>query len=383
VRTAWSFIRLLVAVVLCAVASLVIFPAPLPLFRLQLLVTEYGHWLFIVPLFLAILTTRRTPLALLGTVVALIAAFLFLTPVIRAAALAHRLQAELGNTLPASGPASESPDTETPFSWRNLWMPSEAPQVECERYTYASHGDQNLQISYYRNGDSAAAPCVIVIDESGWEDGSPKDFSALNEHLARRGYAVAAIEYRRAPHWPWPAQRQDVLEAMDYLAEHEAHLRLDPQRFVLLGRSTGGQIAEAVAYGVHRAAIRGCIAFYAPADMSYAYEIGRAHCVGNCAHLRQYLGGTPSEARSNYDDASGVLLANRNSPPTLLLHGQFDELAWFQQSERLSARLDALGAPHNFVSLPWATHDFDSNFHGPGGQVSTYAVDAFLNAVMR
>jgi acetyl esterase/lipase len=374
---------LLAAVALCVVASLAIFPAPIPLFRLQLLVTEYGHWLVFIPLLLAILPTSRTPLNLLASALALVAAFLFISPVVRAYALARRLQTELANAFPASGPAGDPPDSESPFSWRKLWLPPEAPRIECERYMYTSRGDQDLRISYYRNGDSAAAPCVVVIDQGGWEEGSPGGFSALNEHLARRGYAVAAIECRRAPNWPWPAQRQDVLEAMDYLARHEAHLRLDPQRFVLLGRSTGGQIAEAVAYGVHRPAIRGCIAFYAPADMSYAYELGRVHGKWNCAHLRQYLGGTPSDARSNYDNASGVLLADRDSPPTLLLHGQFDELACFRQSERLAARLDALGAPHIFVPLPWATHDFDSNFHGPGGQISTYAVEAFLNAVTR
>jgi acetyl esterase/lipase len=231
---------------------------------------------------------------------------------------------------------------------------------------------------------SPAAPCVIVIHGGGWEDGAPGQFPALNAYLAARGYAVADIEYRLAPRWTWPAQREDVLDAMDYLTHHAAKLGIDPQRFVLLGRSAGGQIAEAVAYGAHRPAIRGCIAFYAPADMNYAYEFGRADDILNSLQLlRHYLGGTPAEARGNYDSASGILLANHESPPTLLLHGQRDELVWFRQSQRLSARLDELGVPHLFVQLPWATHAFDYNFSGPGGQISTYAVDAFLGIVTR
>lgn len=373
---------MLAALVFCAAVSLVFFAAPIALFPLQLAVTEYGHWLFLVPLLFALLPADRTPVNHLATVLALVAAVLFLTPVIWANAVAHHLQTELAKAFPEANEAGDPSASEAPISWRNLWMPSAAPPVECEHYTYATRENQNLQVAYYRDGESTAAPCVIVVDEGGWEDGAPRQFPALNEHLARRGYAVADIQCRTA-HWPWPAQRQDVLEAMDYLAQHAEHLHLDPRRFVLLGRSTGGQVAEAVAYGEHRPAIRGCIAFYAPADMSYAYEHGRTHCVVNCVHLRQYLGGTPSEARSNYDNASAVLLADHDSPPTLLLHGRCDELACFHQSERLSARLDALGTPHIFVQLPWATHEFDSNFHGPGGQISTYAVDTFLTAVMR
>ena len=171
---------------------------------------------------------------------------------------------------------------------------------------------------------------------------------------------------------------------MDYLREHAAGLRIDPRQFVLLGHSAGGQIAEAVAYGAHDPTIRGCIAFYSPADMHYAYEFARADDILNSLRLvRQYLGGTPTEVKSNYDSASGILLAEKDSPPTLLIHGFRDELVWFRQSVRLDARLTALGTPHYFVRLPWATHAFDFNIHGPGGQISTYAVETFLAAVTR
>jgi len=126
------------------------------------------------------------------------------------------------------------------------------------------------------------------------------------------------------------------------------------------------------------------MAFYSPADMHYAYEFARADDILNSLQLlRQYLGGTPAEVHPNYDSASGILLADRGSPPTLLIHGTRDELVWFRQSQRLAARLQILGVPHCFVQLPWATHAFDYNFNGPGGQISTYAVERFLEAVTR
>ena len=382
----WLAIRLLCAVVFCAVSSLVLVQAPvLPLFIVALVVTEFGHWLFLVPLALAFVPVPRTAWNSLGTGLALIASALLLSPSIRAHAVARQLPRSLAEVFPdASTNLTHVGDFSTPFSWKNLWLASPVKKVPVTTYTYATHDNEALHLRYYRDNDNRALPCVLVIHGGGWENGSADEFPNLNHELAHRGYAVAAMEYRLAPHWTWPAQREDVHDAMEYLRQHAAELHLDPRRFVLLGRSAGGQIAEAVAYGAHDPAIRGCIAFYAPADMNYAYEFGRPDDILNSPHLlRQYLGGTPAEAPANYHSASGILLADKDSPPTLLIHGYRDELVWYLQSLRLDARLATLGIPHLFVKLPWATHAFDYNIHGPGGQISTYAVEAFLSAVTR
>ena len=53
------------------------------------------------------------------------------------------------------------------------------------------------------------------------------------------------------------------------------------------------------------------------------------------------------------------------------------------QSRRLAERLRAANVRSRLVELPWATHGFDYNFSGPGGQLSTYAVERFLAAVTR
>jgi hypothetical protein len=35
------------------------------------------------------------------------------------------------------------------------------------------------------------------------------------------------------------------------------------------------------------------------------------------------------------------------------------------------------------VELPWATHAFDFNLHGPGGQLTRFALEWFLAGVTR
>ncbi|MDQ5980904.1 MAG: hypothetical protein QG602_3882, partial [Verrucomicrobiota bacterium] len=67
-----------------------------------------------------------------------------------------------------------------------------------------------------------------------------------------------------------------------------------------------------------------------------------------------------------------------DSPPTLLVHGYPDRLVWYRHSRRLAARLTELGVPGTHVELPWATHAFDYNPDGPGGQVADAAITEFL-----
>ncbi len=126
------------------------------------------------------------------------------------------------------------------------------------------------------------------------------------------------------------------------------------------------------------------IALYAPADLHFAWRYSREDDVLKSPQLlRQFLGGPPEAAPSGYDSASGYLHVTKSTPPTLLLHGQLDTLVWHRQSERLAARLTENRVPHAFVSLPWATHAFEYNLAGPGGQLTRFSVEWFLAAVTR
>jgi dipeptidyl aminopeptidase/acylaminoacyl peptidase len=130
--------------------------------------------------------------------------------------------------------------------------------------------------------------------------------------------------------------------------------------------------------------LRGVIALYAPSDLVFGYvNTHENDMLKSPALMRQYLGGTPDSARANYESASALNHVRAGTPPTLLVHGTLDALCWYRHSERLAARLAEAKVPHVFVHLPWATHAFDFNLHGPGGQLTTYAAEAFLAAVTR
>jgi len=370
--------RLILALVCLAISLTAFIRAPnLPAWMLSLGATEYGHWFGLLALAVAI-PLRLQPLSLVASGIAIVAAVLFLSTLARAipfaTGLPGQLQAAFGK-IPSAG---------RPFSWQILFFGSRDNRVDPETQIYSQGEGYSLRLNFFRSARPGPAPCVIVLHTGGWNSGSPDEFHALNSHLANRGYAVAALQYRLAPEWTWPAQLEDVKAALEFLKQRSADLGIDPGKFVLLGRSAGGQIAEAAAYSLSAPEIRGCIAFYTPADLHFAYRFGREDDVLKSLQLvRDFLGGTPAERPANYDSASAIQFVNPRTPPTLLIHGTPDPLVWHVQSRRLNHRLAEAGVPHLLIEPPWATHAFDFHFNGPGGQLSTYAVEYFLSAVTK
>ena len=98
--------------------------------------------------------------------------------------------------------------------------------------------------------------------------------------------------------------------------------------------------------------------------------------------LETYLGGPPAQADEAYFAASPINFVSAASPPTLLIHGLHDGHVSPEESARLEARLTQVKVKNLFVRLPWATHACDWSFSGPCGQVTTYAIERFLERVM-
>ena len=149
-----------------------------------------------------------------------------------------------------------------------LLNPIEAPPIRYEERVFAAHDGQNLTLGVYRPAYvHDPVPAIIVIHGGSWSDGDRREFAAFNAYLASRDYVVAAIDYRLAPQWRFPAARDDVLNGVAFLKVYASELRIDPTRLALLGRSGGGQLALLAAYTAQEPAIKGVISLYGPSDL--------------------------------------------------------------------------------------------------------------------
>ncbi|WP_369145088.1 alpha/beta hydrolase [Streptomyces sp. R44] len=131
--------------------------------------------------------------------------------------------------------------------------PAVAPDATA---AYGDHPDQVVDFYAPRDGRTRA-PLVVALHGGAWR--APYDRQHLTpfvDFLARRGFAVASVEYRRGPGLPhqggtapvagrWPETFDDVAAALDAVPELAAtHLpQADPRRTVLTGHSAGGHLA--------------------------------------------------------------------------------------------------------------------------------------------
>ena len=386
----FGVLRLLGGLFFVGLASLTLVKPPTRLlWAASVAATEWGYWLAVAALVVLIPTRGNPRLGKLGALLTLCAIGLFVMPVVRAkqlnATLPPSLEARFGKVERQRNDFAAPPRHE-PLILGELLRPAETPAVRYEERVFAAHDGQNLSLGIYRPAYvHQPVPAILVIHGGSWRDGDRHDFGPFNAYLASRDYVVAAMDYRLAPRWRFPAARDDVLSAIAFLKVFASELNIDPTQIALLGRSAGGQLALLAAYTAQEQSIRGVISLYAPSDLRYQYEHpAPAKVTDTRGALEAYLGGPPGSAADDaYFAASPVNFVSASSPPSLLVHGERDPIVPLDEASRLEAKLQSVGVRHLLVRLPWATHLCDRSFGGPCGQIVTYSVERFLDSVMR
>jgi acetyl esterase/lipase len=364
--------RLVLLIALFLLSLLSVFEAPAYyLWLAAILVTELPLVFALISALLVVSGFWVTKYRLAGTIVGVISILLYLSPIVRAYNVAATLKNEVDT---AFGPAAGN---DRPFSFANMFIPTK--KVNHKTLTYVKYADTTLTLNYYQSQVPGKRPCVIVVHGGSWAGGDKEQLPELNSHLTLKGYNIASIDYRMAPKYLNPAPVDDLKHALKYLRRHAGELNIDTNNFVLLGRSAGAQIALLAAYTLNDKDIKGVIDFYGPADMVWGYSVpGNPWIMDSRGVMEAYLGGSYDTVPKNYVASSPLQFVNGAVVPTLIIHGGNDVLVAYEHSRRLDIKLEQYNVKHYWLKLPWATHGFDFILNGPGGQLSTYAVERFL-----
>jgi acetyl esterase/lipase len=257
---------------------------------------------------------------------------------------------------------------------------SSAADVPPTVYRYGDHPSQFGEITVPAS-PSGPLPVVVIIHGGFWlssfglELGRP-----LAGELARRGFAVVNVEYRRLGRGDtagggWPQTGQDVAAAVDALSTDGQRLaggRLDLTRVVALGHSAGGQLAVWLA--ARRNAVvplSGVVSQDGVLDLVAAADDG----VGAGA-VEDLLGGGPSAQPAAYADASPIARVPLGVP-SVCVHGRADSVVPFDQSQRFVDAAVAAG-DHSVLS-PFDGDHFDP-IH-PGTEAWRLCVAALTSLV--
>jgi acetyl esterase/lipase len=189
----------------------------------------------------------------------------------------------------------------------------------------------NLNSLSKGEGRGEVHPCIIVVHGGSWSSGDSKQLPELNSFLAAKGFNVAAINYRMAPKYQTPAPVEDIKQALAYLTKHAGELHIDTNKFVLLGRSAGAQIALLAAYTLHDKRIKGVIDFYGPADMVWGYSIPSNPLIMDSRKvMERYIGGSYKQVPAKYVACSPLEFAETGAIPTL--SSMAITMCWYRRS---------------------------------------------------
>jgi len=236
-----------------------------------------------------------------------------------------------------------------------------------------------LGLDVYRSAMPGPRPAVILMYGGAWQFGRRSSMRPLAQSLAALGYTAIAVDYRHAPGYHFPTQRDDVRAALAEIAKNAHAWGVDRQHVATLGESAGGELALLAAYEPGPLRIRATIAFYPPLDLEGAYERPPHPDPADVrAILTTFLGGPPPQAPAAYAAASPRAQVRSGLPPTLLIGGGRDELCEIRFQREMRSALLAAGDRVAALEFPWSNHGFAAVSNGLGGQLARYYTERFL-----
>jgi len=244
---------------------------------------------------------------------------------------------------------------------------------------------------------AGAAPLVLLVHGGAFIGGDKLDNRTYAVCLASRGWAVATIDYRRAPEARYPSPLLQIDEAYRFLANKSRDLGLDMERLFLAGDSAGAHmmaqyalIQTDAAYAselglspsVPSASIKGVLLFCGPYDLGLV-EKARG---GPLVRLGLSFLGSAYFGRKDWADspeAAQVSLIGHLGPafpPTFLTDG--NSWSFEEHGRAFAARLESLGVPATSFfpdkKRGWLRHQYQYILDSEAGWEAFEAVLEFL-----
>lgn len=139
-----------------------------------------------------------------------------------------------------------------------------------QTFKYGTDPDHIGDVYYDTDWTAGSHPAIVVIHGGWWHNATRANASKISQKWFDAGFVVFNIDYRvAADHFGtagsgsegslilgqrWPAQRQDVARANDWLSENAAQFGTSDTRIAAYGFSAGGHLSHKVAnyYGASK-----------------------------------------------------------------------------------------------------------------------------------
>ncbi|HEY0380447.1 MAG TPA: alpha/beta hydrolase fold domain-containing protein [Pyrinomonadaceae bacterium] len=252
--------------------------------------------------------------------------------------------------------------------WKLLGTP---PSVELvPDVIYSEGGARPLRMHVLRPKvlPKEPMPVILFVHGGGWFEGHRNRGIGPLVHFAERGYLCASVEYRLSGEAKFPAQIEDVKEAVRFLRAKAKEFHLDPERIGVWGQSAGGHLAALLGTSGDVKALEGAggwrkfssrvqavVDWNGPADFLEPVQ-AKWWAERKDDAFFKLIGGPAEANRDKAVRASPATYATPDDPPFLIMHGDADEVVLLSQSESLHQALKRAGVDSTLDVLKGAGH---------------------------
>jgi acetyl esterase/lipase len=217
---------------------------------------------------------------------------------------------------------------------------------------------------------------VIYIVSGGFVSDHASINPKLYQPLLDRGYTVFAVVHGAQPRFLVPEIVEDLNRAIRFVRHNAGRWGVDPNKFGISGGSAGGHLSLMLGTrgGPGKAdakdpidressAVQAVACFYPPSDLLNFSKPGelmwdhqsspKAHTPGTSFSVK---GATREGQHEIARELSPLLFVTAAMPPTLVIHGDADQMVPLYQSQMLEQRCREVGARFRLIVKPGGGH---------------------------
>ncbi|MFC1499459.1 alpha/beta hydrolase fold domain-containing protein [Candidatus Zixiibacteriota bacterium] len=230
---------------------------------------------------------------------------------------------------------------------------------------YGHKDGMALTFDVFRPAEATNGAGVLFMVSGGWFSiwREPRELARSFAMLLDAGFTVFAVRHGSAPRYKVPEAVEDIRRAVRFIRLNSSDWSIDPERLGVYGGSAGGHLSLMLGCasdegegGAEDPVLRisdrvaAVVAWYPPVD------------------LRSITGPNERFPALEFDPTlapsiSPLLHVSPDDPPTLLIHGDADELVPLRSSEVIHQAFLETGVISEKIVLEGAPHGFRGEYY--------------------
>jgi acetyl esterase/lipase len=264
---------------------------------------------------------------------------------------------------------------------------SAAEYTRREDVIYGRKFGTALTMDVFTPNKNANGAALVLCMSGGWVSSHDQIQPVFVNEFIKRGYTVFAVVHGSQPKFTVPECIADINRSVRYIRTHAEDFKIDPNRIGISGASAGGHLSLMLGCAgdagdpkakdpVDRASsrVQAVACFFPPTDfLNYGKPGFKALGVEDGHKFKAPFDFHEQDPETKLfkpvdqatrerivKEVSPIYHVSKDDAPTLLIHGDADELVPLQQSEIMIEKLKEAGVPAELVVKKGVGHGWPS-----------------------